>query len=136
MDKKALIEAAIKARENSYCPYSGFGVGAALLTKGGKLYTGCNIESSAYSPTNCAERTAFFTAVSSGEREFKAIAVVGWPVGEQPKEYCTPCGVCRQVMAEFCNGDFTVICAKSPTDYKEYTLEQLLPLAFKLYIPN
>lgn len=130
---KQLVKKALKAKEFSYSPYSNFQVGAALLTKTGKIYTGCNIENAAYSPTNCAERTAFFKAVSEGELLFDAIAIVGGPKGATTDEleYCAPCGVCRQVMAEFCNiKDFKVILGKSEDDYKVYTLEEILPLAF------
>lgn len=127
-----LIQAAIEAQKYSYSPYSNFQVGAALLTKGDKIYTGCNIENASYTPTCCAERTAFSKAVSEGELEFKAIAIVGNPKDkEEAREYCAPCGVCRQVMAEFCNLEtFKIIVAKSEDDYKEYTLAELLPLAF------
>lgn len=125
-----LIEQAIAAREFSYSPYSHFKVGAALLTEDDKIYTGCNIESVSFSPTCCAERTAFFKAVSEGEKKFKAIAIVGAKEGEN-LDYCAPCGVCRQVMAEFCEeNDFVIILAKSLEDYKVYTLRELLPLAF------
>jgi cytidine deaminase len=124
-----LIKSALKAREFSYAPISGFRVGAALLSKSGRVYTGCNIENASFTPTNCAERTAFFKAVSEGEREFEAIAVAGG-YGEEPVDYCPPCGVCRQVMLEFCASDFTVILAKSEQDYKTYTLEELIPHSF------
>ena len=130
---KELVKKALEAQKFSYSPYSNFQVGAALLTKSGEIYTGCNIENAAYSPTNCAERTAFFKAVSEGETKFEAIAIVGSPkdVKENEREYCAPCGVCRQVMAEFCNiKDFKVILGKSEDDYKIYTLEEVLPLAF------
>lgn len=133
MDYKELIKEAFKARESSYTPYSNFKVGAALLTSEGKIYRGCNIESASYTPSNCGERTAFFKAISEDERDFKAIAIVGGaadtPEGEF--EYCAPCGVCRQVMAEFCDlDDFQVILAKSEDDYKIYSLNELLPLSF------
>lgn len=130
MNDKALITEAIEAREYSYSPYSGFMVGAALLAKSGKIYRGCNVENAAYGPTNCAERTAFFKAVSEGEREFTAIAIAGWPKdGEAGLAY--PCGVCRQVMMEFCEPEsFKVIVAKSPDDYVDATLGQLLPNGF------
>lgn len=125
-----LIEEALKARQMSYSPYSEFEVGAALLTKSGKIYKGCNIENAAYTPTNCAERTAFFKAVSDGEREFEAIAIVGGKRGPVT-EYASPCGVCRQVMMEFCNPEtFSVIVAKSETEYMVQTLEQMLPHGF------
>ena len=114
----------------SYAPYSHFHVGAALLTKDGKIYTGCNIENAAYGPSNCAERTAFFKAVSEGILKFDAIMVVGGP-NCKIKDYCPPCGVCRQVMMEFCNPDeFKIFLAKSKDDIVEYTLKELLPLGF------
>ena len=128
---KTLIKKAIEAREKSYCPYSGFAVGAALQTKEGKIYQGCNIENAAYTPTNCAERTAFFKAVSEGERSFTAIAVVGGPEGASEFDWCAPCGVCRQVMKEFCQDDrFQIILARSVKEYKVYTLAELLPMGF------
>lgn len=127
---RELIRTAIGMMNHSYAPYSHFHVGAALLTKGGKIYTGCNIENSGYSATNCAERTAFFKAVSEGEKDFTAIAIVGGPDGVI-KDYCPPCGVCRQVMAEFCDLEkFYIILAKSEDDYWVYPLTQLLPMAF------
>ena len=114
----------------AYAPYSNFKVGAVLVTKEGKIYKGCNIENAAYTPTNCAERTAFFKAVSEGEREFEAIIIVGGQNGVVT-DYTTPCGVCRQVMMEFCNPDeFKIIIAKNENDYKEYSLKQLLPMGF------
>ena len=128
---ESLCSQALKARENSYAPYSGFRVGAALLAKDGQVFTGCNIENGAYSPSICAERTAFAKAVSEGCREFKAIAIAGG-AGDVPDDYCPPCGVCRQVMAEFCDPDFLIILAKTPSDCKTYTLSEILPLAFKL----
>ena len=130
IDKKKLIGEALAAREKSYSPYSGYCVGAALLTKEGRIYTGCNIENAAFSPTNCAERTAFFKAVSEGERNFAAIAIVGSPKGEV-KQFAWPCGVCRQVMFEFCEpGDFLVITAISEDQYQERMLGQLFPEGF------
>ena len=128
IDCKALIIEAQKARKNSYSPYSHFCVGAALLTQSGKIYTGCNIENAAYSATNCAERTAIFKAVSEGERDFKAIAIVGGKEGEEPR-FCAPCGVCRQVIAEFCKKDFKIILGNEKK-HEVYTLESLLPFAF------
>lgn len=126
-----LINNAIGAREYSYCPYSEFAVGAALLTKDGKTITGCNIENAAYGPTNCAERTAFFKAVSEGITKFKAIAIVGSPKGKKIDQFAFPCGVCRQVMMEFCDPEtFIIIVAKSETDYKVYLLKELLPEGF------
>lgn len=131
MNEKELVQAAIEARKMAYTPYSGFQVGAALLTKEGKVYRGCNIENAAYTPSNCAERTAFFKAVSEGERAFQAIAIVGAKAGDSLADYCPPCGVCRQVMMEFCDpDDFRIILAKSPDDRKTYSLRELLPLGF------
>lgn len=133
MDKKQIeemIDLAIGQLKYSYTPYSNFKVGAALLTKSGKLYTGCNIENAAYTPTNCAERTAFFKAVSEGEREFQAICVVGGKDGVLT-EYAAPCGVCRQVMMEFCNPEtFRIILATSKEQYDIFTLKEMLPLGF------
>jgi len=129
MDKQ-LIDLAIKAMDNAYVPYSGFKVGAALLTKSGKVYTGCNIENASFSPTICAERTAFFKAISEGETAFLKIAIVGGQDG-QIIDYCTPCGVCRQVMSEFCNNDFEIILFNG-NDAKTLTLADLLPYSFKL----
>lgn len=130
MSNEELIETALKAREFSYSPYSKFKVGAALLAQNGKVYTGCNIESASYTPTNCAERTAFFKAVSEGEREFEAIAIAGGYDGA-PTEYSYPCGVCRQVMMEFCNPkSFHIITAISKEKYIEMTLEEMLPCGF------
>ena len=128
-----LIQKAMEAREKAYAPYSGFMVGAALQCADGTVYTGCNIENAAFSPTNCAERTAFFKAVSEGQQDFSAIVIVGNKADVKMGEgdYCAPCGVCRQVMAEFCNPEtFRVILAKSPDDYKEFLLKELLPLGF------
>ena len=133
MNKSELIRLAFKAMENAYTPYSNFKVGAALLAKNGKIYQGCNIENATYSPTNCAERTAFFKAVSEGVREFNAIAIVGGleTTKNGEFEYTPPCGVCRQVMMEFCDYDnFTVILAKSEQEYKEYKLSEIMPLGF------
>lgn len=136
MTDEELVKIAIDMTKMSYVPYSHFHVGAALLTKEGKVYTGCNIENAAYGPSNCAERTAFFKAVSEGERNFTAIAVVGGPEDKDGnpviQDFCPPCGVCRQVMAEFCNKDFKIILAKSPTEQKVFTLGQLLPESFSL----
>lgn len=131
MTRTELISQALYARKNSYSPYSHFAVGAALLSKDGKLYTGCNIENAAFTPGNCAERTAFFKAVSEGVREFAAIAVVGGPAGTDSLDLCAPCGVCRQVMMEFCDPkSFEVILAKDPEHYEVFTLEQILPMGF------
>ena len=124
-----LSSLAIKARESSYSPYSGVRVGAALLAKSGKIYTGCNIENAAFSPTVCAERVAFFKAISEGEKEFTAIAVAGG-AGELPDGEFPPCGVCRQVMAEFCDPNFKVCLVKNETEYTTLTLRDLLPHGF------
>ena len=130
MTPNELVNLAIEAREHSYCPYSNFAVGAALLTKDGKVYQGCNIENVSFSPTNCAERTAFFTAVFEGEREFEAIAVVGGKKGEPVSSLCAPCGVCRQVMREFCKDDFKIYLSKGDGSYVEKTLIEMLALSF------
>lgn len=131
MTEQELVKAALEARNFSYAPYSGFQVGAALLAESGKVYTGCNIENAAFSPTNCAERTAFFKAVSEGEREFLYIAIVGGKHSEGAKEFCAPCGVCRQVMAEFCVPErFRIILGNENLEYQEYTLAELLPQGF------
>ena len=131
MEKQELIREAIAARKRSYSPYSHFQVGAALLGRSGKVYTGCNIENAAYTPTNCAERTAFFKAISEGEKEFEMIAIVGGPAKSARTDYCPPCGVCRQVMMEFCNPEtFQVILAVDKEHYDVYTLKELLPLGF------
>lgn len=130
MEKAKLILAALEARTHAYAPYSHFQVGAALLTKAGKIYQGCNIENASYTPTICAERNAFFKAVYEGEREFAAIAIAGSPEGECTS-YAAPCGVCRQVMMEFCNPEtFRIIIAKSPEEYVEYSLKEMLPMGF------
>ena len=127
---RMLSALAIEARKAAYAPYSGFRVGAALLAESGKIYLGCNIENASYSPTNCAERTAFFKAVSEGERRFTAIAIAGG-ADEQPDDVCPPCGVCRQVMAEFCDPDsFKVYLVKNETESLELTLGELLPYGF------
>lgn len=131
MNDRELIKEAKEAAKGSYAPYSHFNVGAALLTADGKVYSGCNIENAAYSPTNCAERTAFFKAISEGEREFSAIAIVGGK-NLDFSDFCPPCGVCRQVMSEFCNGDFRIILGRNDEEYKVYTLKELLPLSFGL----
>lgn len=133
IDTGLLIREALEARRYSYCKYSNFAVGAALLCKNGRIYRGCNVENAAYGPTNCAERTAFFKAVSEGNREFEAIAVVGAPFGDEIDDFAYPCGVCRQVMREFCKSDeFKVIVAKSEVDYKAFLLQELLPYSFCL----
>ena len=130
MTDQELIRRALLARERAYTPYSHFQVGAALLTRTGTVYPGCNIENAAYTPTNCAERTAFFSAVSQGERDFAAIAIVGGPQGGV-LDYTAPCGVCRQVMMEFCDPDtFRILAARSPEDYRVFTLRELMPQSF------
>lgn len=131
MDNQQLIKAAIEAREKAYAPYSHFMVGAAVLTKDGQVYTGCNVENASYGATNCAERTAIFKAVSEGNKEFAKIVIVGGKAGEEITEYAYPCGVCRQVMAEFSNPkELKVLVAKSEKEYLEMTLEELLPNSF------
>ena len=128
-----LIEEAQEARTYAYTPYSGFQVGAALLCRDGTIFRGCNIENAAYGPTNCAERTAIFKAVSEGKRQFAAIAIVGSREGIKPEDraYCAPCGVCRQVMREFVNPkEFWIIMAKHKEDYCVRTLEELMPMGF------
>ncbi len=123
-----LMQTAVQAREKAYAPYSHFRVGAALLGKSGKVYTGCNVENAGYSPTNCAERTALFKGVSEGEQEFLAIAIVGGRC-EDIAEFCAPCGVCRQALAEFCDGDFRVILG-TPEKFKAYPFSEIFPFAF------
>lgn len=129
-EKKELIKQAIATMQTAYAPYLHFRVGAALLTRSGRIYQGGNIENAAYTPTNCAERTAFFKAVSEGEREFAAICVVGGKNGVLT-DYAAPCGVCRQVMMEFCDPEsFLILLAMDENTYQEYTLKQLLPEGF------
>lgn len=132
MDYNELVELALKAREMAYAPYSHFKVGAALLTGNGKVYKGCNIENAAYSPGNCAERTAIFNAVSEGERDFLAIAIVGGLCDDKELKICPPCGVCRQVINEFVNPDeFDIVLGTNkPLDMKVFKLKDLLPLGF------
>ena len=130
IDREELIRLAFEAREKAYTPYSHFKVGAALLAKSGKIYTGCNIENAGYTPTNCAERTALFKAVSEGERQFDAIAIVGSMEGKTNEIVTGPCGVCRQALYEFGGDDLLVIMAKSKEDYIERTLGELLPFGF------
>ena len=126
---KELIKQAIEAMESAYTPYSHFKVGAALHIPEGKIYKGCNIENASYTPTNCAERTAFFKAVSEGEREFDAICIVGGKNGILT-EYTAPCGVCRQVMMEFCGKEFEIILVTGEDCYEVHTLGELLPMGF------
>lgn len=129
MDKELLCREAVNAMKNSYSPYSGYAVGAALLCRNGEIFSGCNIENAAYSPTVCAERVAFFKAVSVGKRDFKAIAVAGGKDGVISGAF-PPCGVCRQVMAEFCGAEFKILVVTGENTFKEYTLGELLPEAF------
>jgi len=131
IEYKKLINDAIEARRLAYCPYSDFAVGAALLAKNGQIFTGCNVENSC-GTSNCAERTAFFKAVSEGVREFEAIAIVGGPVNKDLGDFCYPCGICRQVMAEFCDSEFEVICARGENEYEIHLLRELLPFAFDM----
>ena len=130
IDYKKMVKEAYKAQAKAYAPYSHWAVGAALLTKEGKIYHGCNIENNTFTPTVCAERVALFKAVSEGERNFVAISIVGndvnTPIGKG--DFCSPCGVCRPVMTEFCAGDFEIILGKSYDDYKVYTLAELMPV--------
>ncbi len=130
IDVEALAREALTARSSAYAPYSHYTVGASLLTEEGTHFTGCNIENASYGATNCAERTAFFKAVSQGERKFLAIAIAGGMEGEEPVDYAYPCGICRQVMREFCSDDFKIIVVKSERDYREYRLDELLPSGF------
>lgn len=126
-----VIKTSLEAQKYAYAPYSNFYVGASLLTKDGTIYTGCNVENAAYGPTNCAERTAIFKAVSEGVQEFSQIAVVGSLHGESAGKFASPCGVCLQVMTEFCDPDtFQVILVKNQEEYKILTLRELLPYAF------
>ena len=128
MSNEELIKLAIEARELAYAPYSHWKVGAALLTKSGKVYKGCNIENSGFTATVCAERTAFFKAISEGVYDFEKIAIVGGDEKAGLTGICTPCGVCRQVMSEFCDPDnFRVLCSKSETEYEDRALRELLP---------
>ncbi len=127
---KQLVREAYEAQKFAYAPYSNWVVGAALLTKEGKIYRGCNVENSAFSPSNCAERTAIFKAVSEGDRNFAAITIVGNDKNTEigKGDFCPPCGVCRQVMTEFCDGDFEVILAKGYDDFEVYKLNDVMPL--------
>lgn len=129
IDRKALVDAALSARERAYSPYSSFCVGAALLCADGEVVLGANVENSSYGATICAERVAFTTAIFEGKREFSAIAIVGAPRGDEIGAFCSPCGICRQFMAEFCNKNFEVILFDGK-DIKAYTLDEVLPLAF------
>ena len=130
---KELLAIATEARGDSYSPYSDISVGAALLTKSGKIYKGCNIENASYSPTVCAERVAFFKAVSEGETEFCAIAIAGGKRGEPSRADFPPCGVCRQVMSEFCDSDFRVIWGNNEK-FTDTTLGEILPHSFDINV--
>ncbi|MGN0298888.1 MAG: cytidine deaminase [Lachnospiraceae bacterium] len=125
-----LAQIALSMRAHSYAPYSHFCVGAALLCEDGSIYTGCNIENAAYTPSNCAERTAFFKAVSEGKRDFTAIAIAGGTQNDDELDFCAPCGVCRQVMREFCSDSFEILLVKSQKEYHLFTLKELLPISF------
>ena len=133
VSKKQLEEIArvcLEARKNAYAPYSHFAVGAALLCSDGTIFPGCNVENASFGATNCAERTAVFQAISNGKRDFLAIAIAGGTDGYEPKDYVFPCGVCRQVLREFCDRDFLVCMVKSIDDRKVFRLEELLPHGF------
>ena len=132
MDAERLIEIAKEARRFAYTPYSSFAVGAALLAKSGRVFTGCNVENGAYSPSICAERTAFSKAVSEGELEFEAIAIVGGPRDREPDQLCPPCGVCRQVMQEFCDPKTFTVYLNDGSRIVSYRLEELFPAGFVL----
>ena len=132
MDEKKLIDIAAEAMKNSYSPYSGFSVGAALLADGGRIYTGCNIENSSYSLTMCAERTALFKALSEGARAFEAIAIVGGRDGRISAE-CPPCGACLQALSEFCGGDFMILLSDG-NNISKHKLGSLLPKSFKVHL--
>ncbi|MBR1701275.1 MAG: cytidine deaminase [Lachnospiraceae bacterium] len=129
-ERERLIGLALAARENAYAPYSGYAVGAALLTADGRIFQGCNVENASYSATNCAERTAIYKAVSEGVRDFVALAVAGGRIGCAPTDYAYPCGICRQVMQEFCTKEFQIFAAISGSDYKAFSLGELLPYGF------
>lgn len=130
MKAETLFQLAVGARETAYCPYSGFAVGAAVLCEDGSVFTGCNIENAAFGPTNCAERTAIFTAVAAGRREFLMIAISGGMSGKA-LEVCYPCGICRQVMAEFADvPKFQIVCGTDTDTLEIHTLEELLPHSF------
>lgn len=128
MENKILIDMAKGAMKNAYAPYSEYVVGAALLAKSGKIYLGCNVENASFGCTNCAERTAFFKAISDGEREFVKIAITGGKNDNVAE--IVPCGICLQVMSEFCDNDFEIITSLDNEQFKRYTLSQLLPIGF------
>ena len=130
MTDRQLMDLACAAREQAYCPYSGYAVGAALLDTDGRVWTGCNVENASYGATNCAERTAFFKAVSEGVTSFEKIAIAGGPAGTAPAAPASPCGICRQVMAEFCPEDFTVLLQQEDGGISSHRLGNLLPHSF------
>ena len=130
MTEQALCQKAIAMLDMAYVPYSHFPVGAALLCKDGTVFTGCNIENASFGATNCAERTAFFSAVFAGEREFEAIAIVGGPEDTENHRFCPPCGICRQVMREFCDLDFKIYLENGEGHFFEASLEEMLPFSF------
>ncbi|MBE5922587.1 MAG: cytidine deaminase [Lachnospiraceae bacterium] len=132
MTVEQLIKEALLAREQAYAPYSGFAVGAALLCDDGAVFHGCNVENVAYGDTMCAERTAFFQAIANGQRNFRSLAIVGGKMNQSPEDYCYPCGSCRQVIAEFVPDDFEIVVAKNATNYKIFTMSELLPGTFRL----
>lgn len=136
MTPQELVTCALDAQKHAYAPYSGFRVGAALLTKSGRVYLGCNIENKSFSPTVCAERVALFKAVSGGETDFAAIAVVGCGRDGAYQPFCTPCGVCRQALAEFCAPDFKIFFGDDALACETHTLSELLPYAFSMGEPT
>ena len=136
-DYSELITAALEARQHAYAPYSLFSVGAALLCSDGRIFKGCNIENAAFSPSMCAERVAFAKAISEDCKDFCAIAITGGPADKEGTDFCTPCGVCRQMMREFCKPDFKIVCARTDEkgnilEQKVFTLAELLPESFSL----
>ena len=132
IDRKLLIEKAFEAQKFCYTPYSNFNVGAALLGANGKIYQGCNIENASYGATICAERTAIFKAVSEGAERIAAIAIAGGLADSEPSDYAFPCGICRQFMKEFCDGDFKIITGDDEDSLKVYTMDEILPEGFRL----
>ena len=129
MNKKDLFILAKESMKNSYAPYSNYNVGAVLICKNGNIYKGCNVENASYSLTNCAERTALFSAIANGEKEFVSILIIGGKNGDL-NDYAMPCGACRQALSEFCANDFKVYVAKNENDIKEFLLKELLPFTF------
>ena len=131
-EREELIACALEARDRAYAPYSRFAVGAAIMSTDREIYTGCNVENSSFGATNCAERTAIFKAVSEGTKDFMAIAICGGPMGQPVSGICTPCGICRQVLSEFCSPDMPVILLTGEESYEEHSLGELLPMGFTL----